>query len=262
MKSKATHAPCLTKTACPTATMRPRLEAQPALVVNHDNPAAPSPAVVENRIAAHLDDDVRQEGLSGLPDDVRRQRLMEYFRDRVADVLGLAPDKVDPDRPLMSLGLDSLSAMDLKVEIDAGLGTTLPLSMLMEGSGIRELAERVSERLAGAPTGSNEPAAPAEGEPATVEAGPPLSHGQQMLWYAHQFTTTGAAYHVLGAGLVRAELDEGAFRRAMRPRHCPPGGPANHLRPRRREARGPPPGRGRTRPPRGRMAPDRGRRGL
>ena len=48
----------------------------------------------------------------------------------------------------MSLGLDSLSAMDLKVEIDAGLGTTLPLSMLMEVSGIRELAEWASERLA------------------------------------------------------------------------------------------------------------------
>ena len=156
-----------------------------------------------------------QEGLADLPVVVRRQRLMEYFRDRVAAVLGLAPDKVDPDRPFMSLGLDSLSAMDLKVEIDAGLGTTFPLSMLMEGSGIRELAERVSERLAGTPTGSSrrEPSAPCR---ATVEAGPPLSHGQQMLWYAHQFTTTGAAYHVLGAGLVRADLDIDVFRRAMR----------------------------------------------
>jgi len=191
------------------------IEGQPAVVANHDNPAEPPPAIPQNRVAAHLGE-VRQEGLSTLPDGTRRQRLMEYFRERVAVVLGLDPDKVDPDRPLLSLGLDSLSAMDLKVEIDAGLRTALPLSMLMEVSGIRELAEWASERLAGSPTGSSEPAAPAETVPALVQADPPLSHGQQMLWYAHQFTTTGAAYHVLGAGSVRAELDKGAFRRAMR----------------------------------------------
>ena len=46
--------------------------------------------------------DVHPEGLSDLPADVRRERLIEYFRDRVAAVLGLAPDKVDPDRPLLS----------------------------------------------------------------------------------------------------------------------------------------------------------------
>ena len=131
-----------------------RIEAQPALVVNHVNPAALPPAIQQNHVAAHLGD-VSREGLSGLPEVVRRERLMEYFRDRVGAVLALAPEKVDLDRPLMSLGLDSLSAMDLKVEIDAGLGTSFPLSLLIEGSGIRELAEKVSERLAGAPTGSS-----------------------------------------------------------------------------------------------------------
>ena len=162
-----------------------------------------------------------------MPDDVRRQRLIEYFRDRVAAVLGLAPDKVDPDRPLMNLGLDSLTAMELKVEIDACLGTTLPLSMLMEGSGIRELAERVSERLAGAATASRAGRA-GQRAPSTPEAGPPLSHGQQMLWYAHQFTPTGAAYQSRGrdgprgAGHRRLPAGDSA-------RHRPPGGPANDL---------------------------------
>ncbi len=187
-----------------------RVEGQPALI----DPVQPPPAIGQNGVGPHLGD-VHREELSGLPAEVRRQRLLEYFRDRVAAVLGLAPDKVDPDRPLLSLGLDSLSAMDLKIQIDAGLGTTLPLSMLLEGSGIRELAEKASEHLAGAPTLASERAAPTADAPATVQAGPPLSHGQQMLWYAHQFTTSGAAYHVLGAGSVRAELNQGAFRRAI-----------------------------------------------
>ena len=81
--------------------------------------------------------------------------------------------------------------------------------MLMEGSGVRELAEE-SASVSPALPPAQRAAAPAEREPTTLDAGPPLSHGQQMLWYAHQFTTTGAAYHVLGAGLVRAELDKGA----------------------------------------------------
>src|SRR5205807_10471706 len=104
---------------------------------------------------------------------------------------------------------DSLTALELKVEIETGLGAALPLSILLEASSIRDLAERTSVHLAGAATGPSEPAA-VQGSaprPAPAEADPPLSHGQQMLWYAHQFTPTGAAYHITGAGLVRAELD-------------------------------------------------------
>ena len=149
--------------------------------------------------------------LLDLPVAVRRQRLMEYLRDRVAAVLGLAPDKVDPDRPLLSMGLDSLSAMDLKIEIDAGLGTTLPLSMLMEVSGIRELAERASEYVAGAPIQPSETSSPS----GHVESDQRLSHEQQLLWYAHQFTTSGAAYHISGAATFQVELDKDAFRRAF-----------------------------------------------
>ncbi len=37
-----------------------------------------------------------------------------------------------------------------------------------------------------------------------------------MIWYAHQFTSTGAAYHIAGAGRVRAGLDLEAARRALR----------------------------------------------
>ena len=113
-------------------------------------------------------------------------RSLDWLAAKVAGSLGIRLEEVDPDRPFLSLGLDSLSAMELKVEIDAGLGTTLPLSMLMEGSGIRELAERASEHLAGSPAQPSETSAPAG---ARIGAGQPLSHGQQMLWYAHQFTT-------------------------------------------------------------------------
>jgi amino acid adenylation domain-containing protein len=142
----------------------------------------------------------------------RGEALIECLRDRVAAVLALAPEKVDLDRPLLSLGLDSLTAMDLKVQIDAALGTTLPLSILMEGCGIRELAERVSEHLTGSPPPGGVLPRPPESE----ESEGRLSYEQQLLWYAHQFTPNRAAYHITGAATVRADLDIDALRRALR----------------------------------------------
>ena len=69
------------------------------------------------------------------PDD-----LIDYLRDRTAGILGLSPDQVNLDRPLLAMGLDSLTAMELKAEIDAHLGVKLPLSVLIEGSSIRDVA--------------------------------------------------------------------------------------------------------------------------
>ena len=87
----------------------------------------------------------------------------------------------------------------------------LPLSMLMEASGIRELAEAASEQLAGSPNPPLEVSLPSQ----QLETDPRLSHEQQLLWYAHQFAPTGAAYHIAGAATVRAELDIDALRRAL-----------------------------------------------
>jgi amino acid adenylation domain-containing protein len=151
-------------------------------------------------------------GLSDLPADARRERLVEYFRDRVAAVLELAPEKVDLDRPLLNLGLDSLTAMDLKVEIDSFLGAAIPLSMLLESGGIRELAKRANSLLAATPARLPE----AGIAPILAESEERLSHEQQLLWYAHQFTPNRAAYHITGAATIRAELEIDAFRRAFR----------------------------------------------
>ena len=129
---------------------------------------------------------------------------------KIAGRLGIRPEEVDRDLPFLSLGLDSLNVMELKLEIDAGLATTLPLSMLLDGSGIRDLAEWASVQLAGSSARLPETSSPRVQD----QHGQSLSHGQQLLWYAHQFTPKGAAYHLAGAAIVRAELDIDSFRRA------------------------------------------------
>jgi amino acid adenylation domain-containing protein len=124
----------------------------------------------------------------------------------------MSPEKVDVDRPLLNLGLDSITAMELKVEFDAFLGTAMPLSMLIESAGIRSLAESASVLVA----------APSARTSQTIEGPRPElpelrpSHEQQLLWYAHQFTPNRAAYHITGAAIIRAELHRDALRRALR----------------------------------------------
>ena len=152
-------------------------------------------------------------GPLGLSTEDHSDRFIEELRRRVADVLGMTSEKVDPDRPLLTMGLDSLSAVDLKVEVETSLGITLPLSRLLEGATIRDLAEQAAIQGAVPSNGPSEPAVasgsqakpepPAFSEPLPGEPGQLLSHGQQFLWYAHQFTRSGAAYHVTGAGSVQ-----------------------------------------------------------
>jgi amino acid adenylation domain-containing protein len=148
----------------------------------------------------------------------QRPNLADYLRERVATLLGLTPDQLEIDRPLTAIGLDSIFAMELKVDLDEYLGVKVPLSVLIEASSIRDVAERVLTHLTMAEAApvvtspSSEPAPPSE--MSLGERRP--STGQRMLWYAHQFAPTGAAYHIAGAGLVCAELDLQAFRRALR----------------------------------------------
>ena len=101
--------------------------------------------------------------------------------------------------------------MELKVEIDTFLG---PASRFRCSSKAVE-----SESWPRAPM---RPCRRSSQTPETAIATIPseseerLSHEQQLLWYAHQFTPNSAAYHISGAATIRVELELDAFRRAFR----------------------------------------------
>ena len=175
------------------------------LIAEWTRPDAPTPSQFAE--SDGLIERFAERNGSGSPS---RDAIANWLAAKVAGSLGIRPEEVDRDLPFLSLGLDSLNVMELKLQIDAGLATTLPLSMLMDGSSIRELAEWASVQLAGSSAQPSETSSP----PVQDQHGQSLSHGQQLLWYAHQFTPKGAAYHLAGAAIVRAELDIDSFRRA------------------------------------------------
>ena len=70
--------------------------------------------------------------------------LLPRLRDAFAGYLGLEPAEVDPDRPIAELGLDSLTAAQLALDIEDRLGVSLFLNDL---SGHETLAELASSAL-------------------------------------------------------------------------------------------------------------------
>ena len=77
----------------------------------------------------------------------RRQAVEEYLRAELAQLLGLSPSEVAPDRPVTSFGLDSLMAIQLKNRLDTNVGATVSIVTVLEGLSLAEIAERIVDQL-------------------------------------------------------------------------------------------------------------------
>ncbi len=69
--------------------------------------------------------------------------LVAALQEAVAAFLGLEPAGVDPERPFDQLGLDSLTAAQLAVDIEDRLGVSLFVDDLSGRETITELAASV-----------------------------------------------------------------------------------------------------------------------
>ena len=71
--------------------------------------------------------------------------LLPLLQDAFADYLGLEPAEVETDRPIEELGLDSLTAAQLALDIEDRLGVSLFLNDLTGRETLAELAAAVLE---------------------------------------------------------------------------------------------------------------------
>jgi acyl transferase domain-containing protein/aryl carrier-like protein len=115
----------------------------------------------------------------------RRGLLETLLREEVARVLATVPERLDVDRPLLQLGLDSLMAVELRNWIEVELRINLPVVELMRSPSLSLLAELLAGRFSTGEGGSTPApeAAPAGGvprdEPATARA--PLEAAPEAL---------------------------------------------------------------------------------
>ncbi|MFD3647977.1 amino acid adenylation domain-containing protein [Streptomyces cyaneofuscatus] len=87
------------------------------------------------------------------------------LRRLLAAALRLSPAEIPEDAPFLSLGLDSLAAVDLVRQLERELGTSLPATLFFEHRTVRELAAHLDAPASPAPAAPAAPSPVADGEP-------------------------------------------------------------------------------------------------
>jgi acyl transferase domain-containing protein/acyl carrier protein len=100
------------------------------------------------RRAAQGDATLRQR-LAELGEAEARQLLLDVVRNAVAAVLGGSSAELESGRPLKDLGLDSLTAIDLRNRLSAATGLRLPSTLLFDYPTSDALTHRLAADLLG-----------------------------------------------------------------------------------------------------------------
>ena len=129
----------------------------------------------------------------------------------LAAKLGLDAGRVGIDKPLLSYGIDSLTAIELSHHLESRFGVVLPAVSLLEDATITQLAQQALDQLKGASCYTRQSVMPAPREVTKH----PLSYGQRSLWFLYQLAPLSGTYNVPSAVRIRSALDLGALRRAL-----------------------------------------------
>jgi len=85
---------------------------------------------------------------------LERQRLLEhYILGKIAVALKISPSRLDAQQPLNSLGLDSLTAVELKNWIEAELNVEVPITIFLQEPTIAQFSAQLLEQLTGSQVG-------------------------------------------------------------------------------------------------------------
>ncbi|MEI5103841.1 SDR family NAD(P)-dependent oxidoreductase [Streptomyces sp. PmtG] len=102
--------------------------------------------------------------LAGLTQEEQERELLRLVRDRTAAVLGYAPDEIDVSGALTQLGLDSLTALQLRNQLAGATGLRLPTTVVFDqptGPALAAYLRRELAATAAKDADGTAPAAPA-----------------------------------------------------------------------------------------------------
>jgi acyl carrier protein len=113
------------------------------------------PALFRDLAAARGETEIETEGrseirerLSSMPVEECTTHVEGRIREIAAQVLGtLDAEQIQPDRMLPELGLDSLSAMEMRDLLERAIGVRLPARLLFEDPTPRQIARRAADLL-------------------------------------------------------------------------------------------------------------------
>ncbi|MCB7162458.1 amino acid adenylation domain-containing protein [Bacillus subtilis] len=147
-------------------------------------------------------------------DPTQRKSMVENdLLERFADILGVKVTQEYLHNSLYELGIDSIMVIELKNELENYLGIDFPLSRLLDGLSISELAGEICSQLDTKPKGSQE-----ENTSTIMESKRTLqlSYGQSAMWSLQQLAPESTMYHITGALRLTGELDVVAVQNVFR----------------------------------------------
>lgn len=117
---------------------------------------------------------ITPDAIALAPSEDRLHLFSLYLRERLADVIRTSVDSIELSRPLKDMGLDSLTAVELRSVVHRDLGFDLPVARLMSGGSIIQIADVCADRLNAI-------------QSATTSSAPgvPLSWLQKGAWITH-----------------------------------------------------------------------------
>ena len=141
----------------------------------------------------------------------RGQGVADWLRTEVAAALRVRESAVDPGKPLGTLGLDSLLAVELSYRIETEFAVLVPLTTFFEETSLEDLAARISDQL----ENGERDARPIPVDFQAHQDEYPLSYGQRALWFLQKLERESAAYNVVLAARLPKGVDADAVCAAL-----------------------------------------------
>ena len=142
--------------------------------------------------------------------------LLSWLTSECAKALGVGVAEIDPQRPLVNLGLDSLQAIELAHSVERHWHVAVPPSRLFAGCALAELA---AEMAAHSPTRAERPLYVSDNGESNERPEDlkefALSYNQQSLYFLHRLSPHSAAYNISVTGMLTGPFDPEAFGRAL-----------------------------------------------
>ena len=149
-----------------------------------------------------------REALSLLAPPQRIGLIARFLISNTARLLRIPDSDLSENTRIMTSGLDSLRALELKHALDVLLGADIPLPLLLADMTFGQIAEALNCF------------ADANGEAHTIEdtecrATHDLSHSQQAMWAVHQMDPSGVASNLHLALRIKGRVDSRTLNRSL-----------------------------------------------
>jgi acyl-CoA synthetase (AMP-forming)/AMP-acid ligase II/acyl carrier protein len=136
-----------------------------------------------------------------------------HLQELVAQILKIAPEKIQPQQSLTALGLDSLMAFELKNSLEVNFGLSVAISELLQDISIEELTRQILTESIDI-SSSNSPQ-PRGLKPVPRQGQIPLCLAQERLWFLEQLEPGNPFYNVAIAIQLSGTLDIGVLQQSL-----------------------------------------------